>query len=119
MCTSSWVEIHAPNFPLHDHLAVVRKEMEILGVPSIRAVWLPCGDWTPDEKGSWIAIEGSHRIAAAEELDMPIRIVPVEPSEIVYHDIQDVESPCTAGEIVEHLISYYIVTSYYVRAFVE
>ena len=50
--------IHSTNA---DHLATVTAEMETLGAPTIRVV--DCGD-------HYIALEGSHRIAAAHALGM-------------------------------------------------
>lgn len=110
--------IHAP----HDPLASVQKEMEVLGVPTIRAVYQEYPDADTDNCW-WVAIEGSHRIAAANELDIPIRIVEVASDEVVSHDFQDVETPCTAREIVEYLESYsctmYSSPRYLVQAYVD
>ena len=50
--------IHSTNA---DHLATVTAKMETLGAPTIRVV--DCGD-------HYIALEGSHRIAAAHALGM-------------------------------------------------
>jgi len=57
-----------------NHLAEVKKEMEKLGSPVIKAVAAP--QW-----GAWVAIEGSHRVAAAAQLGLPVIIEEVEYSE--------------------------------------
>ena len=45
------------------HLAEVKTEMTKRGAPVIRAIWSEC-------YGMWLAIEGCHRIRAAQELGL-------------------------------------------------
>jgi hypothetical protein len=72
----------------------VIEHMRQAGSPTIRA-------W--DNGQVLIAIEGSHRIAAASYLHQPITIDEVEIDDVVEHDIQDLPSPCSVGQIVEYL----------------
>ena len=58
------------------HLDDVKAEMVNLGAPTIKAVWMEC--W-----GVWAALEGCHRIRAAEELGMIPEIEEIEYSEDV------------------------------------
>ena len=58
------------------HLAEVTAEMVTLGAPSIRAIWMEC-------YGAWVALEGTHRIAAAKALGIEPVIVAVEYDENV------------------------------------
>ena len=51
--------IYAIHAPSADRLAAVKAEMLVLGVPTIQVV--DCGD-------HYMALEGSHRLAAAHEL---------------------------------------------------
>jgi hypothetical protein len=53
------------------HLDAVKAEMQILGLPSIKAVWLEC-------HGVWAALEGCHRIRAAADLGLEPEIEEVE-----------------------------------------
>ena len=46
-----------------DHLAAVKKQMTVMGAPTVRAI---------DGGDHLIAIEGSHRIRAAQELGLPV-----------------------------------------------
>lgn len=57
-----------------DHLDAVTAEMQVLGAPTIKAVWMEC-------YGVWAALEGSHRIRAAANL----RLSPII-DEIAYSD---------------------------------
>ena len=61
------------------HLEAVKAEMQALGAPTIKAVWMEC--W-----GVWAALEGCHRIRAAAELGLVPEIDEVEYSEEVTTD---------------------------------
>lgn len=52
-----------------EHLARVREQMQRLGSPEIRG--FPMGD-------DFVAIEGSHRLRAANDLDVPVRLKSIE-----------------------------------------
>lgn len=65
----------------HNHfdtekLSAVKAEMQVLGAPTIKAVWMEC--W-----GLWAALEGCHRIRAAHELGLIPEIEEIEYSEDV------------------------------------
>jgi hypothetical protein len=57
-----------------DKLEAVKAEMEKLGSPTIRAI---------DAGDHFIAVEGSHRLRAAEELGLPVNIETVDDDGIV------------------------------------
>ena len=54
-----------------DHLDQVVAEMQTLGAPTVKAVWMECWD-------SWCALEGCHRLRAAEVLGLTPEIEAVE-----------------------------------------
>lgn len=56
------------------HLAKVISEMELLGAPTIKAVWMEC--WN-----MWVALEGCHRLRAAHALGLDPIIDEVEYSD--------------------------------------
>lgn len=62
------VKIRIPNHPASDHLRLVKRQMVKRGRPVIRAI--------PTLDG-WLALEGSHRITAAQDLGLPIVIKPM------------------------------------------
>jgi len=67
---SKTATVVAPNLPDRKYLRrTILKQMEKLGSPRIRAYW---------NGKEWEAIEGSHRIAGAAELDIPVIISPVK-----------------------------------------
>lgn len=53
------------------HLAEVTAEMAERGAPTIQAVWM-------DVFGAWVALEGSHRLTAAEALGLEPEIAEVD-----------------------------------------
>lgn len=55
------MKIIAINAPEPTHLASVIEAMQDLGASTIKAVWMEV--W-----GAWVALEGSHRLAAASAL---------------------------------------------------
>lgn len=78
-----------------DHYREVLGQMRSLGSPVIRAISSPYG---------WLAIEGSHRLAAAQELGLPVRIKDVGGQQVLRHDLQDLVSPCSSLELQEYLL---------------
>ncbi len=77
------IGIRAPNECDPDHLEQVMSEMRRLGAPHIRAI-------RDDE--CWIALEGSHRIAAASALGLPVHIVAMRPTDPVWnHDMLEAD----------------------------
>lgn len=57
-----------------NHLATVTAEMQTLGAPKIKAVWMPNWDM-------WVALEGCHRLRAAHALGLTPEIEEVEYSD--------------------------------------
>lgn len=57
-----------------DHLEAVKAEMQTRGAPVIRAVWM-------EVYGTWVALEGCHRIRAAHALGLTPVIDEVEYSD--------------------------------------
>ncbi|MEO0035370.1 MAG: hypothetical protein RLZZ501_1393 [Pseudomonadota bacterium] len=62
-----------------DHLAAVTIEMQGLGAPAIKAVWMEC-------HGAWVALEGAHRLRAAHALGLTPEIEEIEWSDTVTTD---------------------------------
>ncbi|MFM7011394.1 MAG: hypothetical protein ACKO0Z_19050 [Betaproteobacteria bacterium] len=79
--------IIAPHNTESAKLASVIAEMQVLGAPTIKAV--DCGDY-------WLALEGSHRIAAAQQLGLIPTIDAYSYSDTVEHDCEDVRSNLVA-----------------------
>lgn len=95
--------IYAIHAPTEDHLEEVKAEMLQLGRPSIRVV--DCGDY-------YMALEGSHRVAAAHALGIePILVVfdQDEEIDITQFDWFDTanwsETTYPAGEVAGELYS--------------
>jgi hypothetical protein len=87
--------IYAPHSPNPEQLAEVKVQMQTLGAPQIRAYYN--GD-------CWLAIEGSHRLAAAHELGLEPEIIEVEDDAVISdHDYEDLDTPCTVADIIEYL----------------
>lgn len=83
----------APHLPSKRRLAVVAEEMRVLGPPTIRA-------WWDGEK--WIALEGSHRLAAASQLRMTPEIEELDLGDEIDHDFSDVLSR-SVSDVLEYL----------------
>lgn len=84
-----------------EHLNEVKAEMKEMGAPSIKAVWMEC--W-----GSWVALEGSHRITAAADLGLTITIEEIEYSDKAVVDITgdpDLDPWLTVEELVDSAYS--------------
>lgn len=67
-----------------------------LGPPTIQV-------YDPRDSGPLVALEGSHRLAAAHALDLPVYLVRRQLSDRVAHDFGDLQSPCAAERIVDYL----------------
>ena len=78
------VTIIAPHKPDAERMASITDDMRRLGAPTIRVV--ADGD-------RYIALEGSHRLAAAKALDITvtIRVMDMD-DDIIDHDMDDVHS---------------------------
>ena len=62
------------NYYNEKHLQEVTEEMKTLGAPKIHAVWMECYD-------HWVALEGCHRLRAAQQLGLTPEIIEVEYSD--------------------------------------
>jgi tetrahydromethanopterin S-methyltransferase subunit A len=83
------MNIIAINKAEKEHLEEVKREMLILGAPVLKAVW-------DESYGAWIALEGSHRIAAAKELNL----IPLI-EEIKYEYNSDYQEQMDIKDIIE------------------
>jgi hypothetical protein len=95
--------VYAPNRPQGIHLALVTEEMRVLGPPRIRAYWT--GDY-------WLALEGSHRLAAAKNLSLTPQIVSMRLKDSMRHDYADLRSRRVA-KVVEYLTKSGLGPHYY------
>lgn len=57
------------------HLAKVTEEMRELGAPTIKVLWSEC-------HGIWFALEGCHRLRAAEALELTPELEVIEPEDM-------------------------------------
>lgn len=74
------------------HYESVIAYMREHGAPAIRAVY-------SSEYDCWLAVEGSHRLAAAEALGLTPEIIAVQWSDTIEHDLQDYDSPCVVEDL--------------------
>jgi hypothetical protein len=67
--------------------------MRRLGSPTIRAI---------RTRNGWVALEGSHRLAAAAALNKVVYIRPMDPDDVIYdHDFAGrIGQPLTAQQMV-------------------
>jgi hypothetical protein len=72
------LRLQIPNQPDRRHLLEVKDEMRRRGSPRIRAV---------RTKKGWVALEGSHRVTAAQKLGIPIILIEKKPDDRMTHDI--------------------------------
>lgn len=73
--------------------AEIVAKMRHRGSPALRVV---------DMGDSYQAIEGSHRLAAAAELALPVRLIIVN-GKRVSHDFEDLPARCKAEVIVDYV----------------
>lgn len=95
--------IYAIHAPKADQIKAVVAEMKALGAPAIRVV--DCGDY-------YMALEGSHRLAAAHELGLTPDLVVFEQDDIIditqfdWFDASNwAETQYPAGEVAGELYS--------------
>lgn len=93
--------IYAPHKPEPVKLAHVVEQMRSLGMPTIRACW--AGD-------HWEAIEGSHRLAAAAALNLPVTIVEVRYDDTIEagsHDYNGYTDASDGSALVSEILDAY------------
>jgi hypothetical protein len=95
--------IYAIHAPEADKLQAVKTEMRALGAPALRVV--DCGDY-------YMALEGSHRLAAAHDLGISPELVIYEQDEDLdisgfdwYDSANWAETVYRAGEVAGELYS--------------
>lgn len=95
--------IYAIHAPVAEKLETVKREMETLGAPTIRVV--NCGD-------HYMALEGSHRLAAAHALGLEPELVVFEQDEMLditqfdwFDEANWFETTYQAGEVAGELFS--------------
>lgn len=98
-----------------EKLKAVMSEMKRLGPPKIRALWA---------EDCWIAIEGSHRVAAAQKLGLPVTILEMDADdEISNHDLEGLPRHATVFEMADYVgetgFAAYIVETIDKQEFIE
>lgn len=89
------VTIMAPNKTNPMHLERVIGEMKTLGAPEVRAYW---------DGEKYIALEGSHRLAAAEALGMTPTINEVRQKQwLTNHDLYDLPDKTSVARALNYL----------------
>ena len=78
------------------HLDEVKKEMEIIGAPEIRAIWSEIYE-------AWLAIEGCHRLRAAYELEINPIIIDITNDEIAIIQIDGKDEEVNVIDLTEEL----------------
>jgi hypothetical protein len=89
------MKIITPNTTQKKHLEEVKEDMQELGPPVIRMV---------DRDKHLVAIEGSHRVNAAKDLDIPIHVKLVDPEGFTQnHDFKDLPKKIRVGELARNV----------------
>ena len=88
--------VRAPNRVVDLHFSNVLWQMRDLGPPTIRVY--DSGDGSP-----LLALEGSHRLASAVELGLPVELEFKSLRDRMAHDFYDLPSPCSVKQIVAYL----------------
>jgi hypothetical protein len=87
--------VYAPNATSAQHLKAVMQEMQTKGAPEIRAYW---------DGEKYVALEGSHRLAAASKLGMTPKIVEMSPKQwLTNHDFQDLPAKTSVARALSYL----------------
>ena len=86
---------------LHKHynrgqLEQVKREMVELGAPIIRAIW-------SEMYGLWLAVEGSHRLRAAEELGISPKIDDISDDDTVMIQVDGDDERVAVIDLLEEL----------------
>ena len=76
------------------HLAEVKAEMQSMGAPTVKAVWM-------EGYGAYVALEGCHRLRAAHDLGLTPQVIEVDYSD----EAADTDLECVT--IAEHCDSAY------------
>ena len=79
-----------------NHLDKVTAEMQELGAPAIRAIW-------SEVYGTWMAVEGCHRLRAAETLGLTPEIIDIGTDETSTHQIDGSDETVNVIDLLEEL----------------
>ncbi len=89
------MKIIIPNKTKKKHLEEVKEEMKELGSPTIRMV---------DRDKHLVAIEGSHRVTAAQELGYTVKVKLVDPEGFTTnHDFEDLPEKIRVGKLAQNV----------------
>ena len=78
------------------HLEAVKAEMVELGTPTIRAIW-------SEMYGLWLAVEGCHRLRAAEALNLYPEIDDISDEDTVTIQNDDEDEIVSVASLLEEL----------------
>lgn len=78
------------------HLNEVKEIMVKRGAPKIRAIW-------SEIHGEWLAVEGCHRLRAAEQLGLTPQIIDISNQKTVTIQIDDEMVKVKVAELAEEL----------------
>jgi len=81
---------------LESHLEEVKKEMEKLGAPTVKAIW-------SELYGLWLAVEGCHRIRAAKDLGIEPVIEDVSNDEFIIIQVDGEDESVCVADLEEEL----------------
>ena len=79
-----------------EHLEQVKAEMVKLGSPTVRAIW-------SEMYGFWLAVEGSHRLRAAEELGISPKIDDISDDDTVMIQVDGDDERVAVIDLLEEL----------------
>ena len=80
----------------NEHLSEVIEEMKSIGAPTIRAFW-------SELYGSYLAVEGCHRVRAAAELGIAPIVTTVEPTGEITIEVDGADETVDAEELFSQL----------------
>lgn len=90
------VYIHLIHAAFPDKLAEIKTIMQRRGPPTVRVYEVSAGQ-------EYMALEGTHRLQAAADLDMPVKLIVMRNNERMRHDLYDLPARCRVERIVEFL----------------
>lgn len=89
------MKILTPNKAHKKHLEEVKEEMKDLGPPTIKMV---------DRDKYLVAVEGSHRLNAAKDLGLPVKVKLVDPESFTTnHDFRGMSKKIRYGKIAQNV----------------
>jgi hypothetical protein len=112
---SKYIYLTTPNGINREVFPDIVRRMKSLGPPVLRAVPFP-----GKRVDHWLALEGSHRVAAAKKLGLVIIIRPMKLSQRIRHDINHGWLPgrTTVKRVVRTLMMFTFKRKYRVAALI-